>query len=106
MAKTIQLLWMKFALDTHFFYFNDLMRKKKTDGITVLHLGVSIPADCSGVPHLPVLDKFGPGTQAGSVRKVLIQKRSRHGWNHQGTGTLWTSGQEIRNRKVLLSKFN
>lgn len=58
------------------------------------YLGLSAPAESPGVPHLPVLDKLGPRTQTRAVRKVFVQKRCRHGGNHQGTGALWSPGQQ------------
>lgn len=59
-----------------------------------LYLGFSIPAHCSRVPHLPVLNELGPRAEPGSIGKVLIQKCSRHGWNHKRTGSFWTPGCE------------
>lgn len=67
--------------------------KRTTAGV---YLSVRTPGDSTSVPHLPVLNKLGPRTQPGSIRKVLIQECSCHGWNHQGTRTLWTPEQEIK----------
>lgn len=59
-----------------------------------VYLCFSIPADCSSVPHLPVLDKLCTRAKSGPIRKVLIQKCSHHSWDNQGTWTLWTPAQK------------
>lgn len=67
-----------------------------------VYLCVSIPADRSGVPHLPVLDKLCSRAQSGPIRKVFIQKRSHHSWDHQGTWTLWTPAERVPSQFMFL----
>lgn len=64
------------------------------DLVLLVYLCVSVPADCSSVPHLPVFDKLCPRAKSGPVREVLVQKCSHHGGDHQGTWTLGTPAQK------------